>query len=167
MTPVTAEGFAPVFQRESRLLILGSFPSVLSRASQFYYGNPQNRFWRTVCGFFGEEPPRSVEEKRDFLFRRKIALWDVVTRCEIVGSADLSIRNEEIADLPAVIEGSEIAAVFCNGSKAFSLLERHFPRYLPIARKLSSTSPANPRFRAEEWFGALETVFPGQRREGG
>ncbi len=157
-----AEGFLPVHNGESRLLVLGSFPSVMSRRTEFYYGNPQNRFWRTVCGFFGEEVPQSVEGKREFLLRRGIALWDVVVSCEIVGSADSSIKKEEIADVPALLSGSRIGHIFCNGGKAFSLLSEHFPQLLPLARKLPSTSPANPRFSAEVWHDALREVFGGE-----
>ena len=86
-------GFPPVYDTHSEVLILGSFPSVKSREISFYYGNKQNRFWKTVCAFFGEDVPDSVEGKKAFLLRRKIALWDMVTECEIVGSADASIQN--------------------------------------------------------------------------
>lgn len=153
------EGFAPVYDEGSELLVLGSFPSVKSRKINFYYGNPQNRFWRTVCGFFGESVPPSPEDKRAFVLRRKIALWDVVTACEIVGSADSSIKNEQIADLAALIRGSRIRAVFCNGTKAYELLMQHFPQYQTIAKKLPSTSPANPRFSADVWQDALREIF--------
>lgn len=155
-----AVGFPPVFDKESKLLILGSFPSVASRKIDFYYGNPQNRFWRTVCGFFGEEVPQKTADKREFLLRRNIALWDVVVSCEIVGSADSSIREEEIADLPALLAQAKIGRILCNGGKAFALLSAHFPALVPLAEKLPSTSPANPRFSAEVWRGALREVFP-------
>lgn len=156
---MTAEGFQPCFDGESVLLILGSFPSVMSRAEGFYYGNPQNRFWKTVCGYFGESVPLSVAEKKSFLKRRKIALWDVVTSCEIDGSKDASIRSEEIADLPALLQKSKIKSIFCNGSKSFELLEREFSALVRITRKLPSTSPANPRFSAVVWHEALDSVF--------
>ena len=153
------KGFDPVFNEESRLLILGSFPSVKSRKEGFYYGNPQNRFWKTVCGYFGEGVPVSIAEKKDFLLRRKIALWDVVTACEIEGSQDSSIRNEEVADIKALIASSKIERIFCNGGKSFELLEREFPQLLTITQKLPSTSPANPRFTAEAWHRAFNGVF--------
>ncbi len=154
-----AEGFAPVYDEESRLLILGSFPSVKSRAEGFYYGNPQNRFWRAVCGFFGEETPRSIEEKRRFLFRRRIALWDVVTACEIEGSMDASIKEETVADVASLVRSSRIERIFCNGTKAFETLQKNFPDLMPIAEKLPSTSPANPRFSEKVWREALKSVF--------
>lgn len=161
MKPVLAEGFPPVFDGESRVLILGSFPSVKSREIGFYYGNKQNRFWRTVCEYFGETVPETTEGKRELLLRRRIALWDVITSCEIVGSSDASIRNEVVADVRTVIEGSRVCAVICNGSKAYTLFSQRFPEYLPFTRRLSSTSPANPRFSAEEWRRALDEIFQG------
>ena len=153
------KGFDPFFDENSELLILGSFPSVKSRQQGFYYGNPQNRFWRTVCSYFGEEAPKSVADKQAFLTRRRIALWDVVTACRIDGSKDNSIRDEEIADLSALLANSNIKRIFCNGGKSFQLLEREFPALLTIAQKLPSTSPANPRFSAEVWHRALDGVF--------
>ena len=153
------KGFDPVFDQDSVLLILGSFPSVKSRKEGFYYGNPQNRFWRTVCGYFGESVPSSIADKRSFLLRRKIALWDVVTACEIDGSKDDSIRNEEVADLLGLFQNSNIERIFCNGGKSFELLEREFPTLVKITQKLLSTSPANPRFSVEVWHKALDEVF--------
>ena len=153
-------GLDPVYDEKSELLILGSFPSVKSREIGFYYGNPQNRFWRTVCGFFGEEIPADPAGKREFLLRRKIALWDVVVECEIVGSKDDSISREKLADLPMLTERGNISHIFLNGNKAYSLFAARFPHYLPLARKLPSTSPANPRFSKEVWWEALASVFP-------
>lgn len=154
-----AEGFAPCADEGSRLLILGSFPSVKSRAEGFYYGNPHNRFWNTVCGFFGEETAKDVPAKRDFLRRRHIALWDVVLSCEIAGSSDASIRKERVADVAGLICGSAIGAVFCNGKLAYRLLtERAAPLAVPVLC-LPSTSPANPRFDVNVWNAALAQVF--------
>ncbi len=153
------EGFTPVYNENSRLLILGSFPSVKSRAEGFYYGNRQNRFWRTVCGFFGEEVPETIEEKRDFLLRRRIALWDVVVSCEIDGSSDASIKNETVADVPSLLKESKISAILCNGTKAFSLLSEKFPELVPMIVKMPSTSPANPRFAKEEWMKELKKLY--------
>ncbi len=152
-------GFAPVWDGESRVLILGSFPSVKSRAEGFYYGNPQNRFWRTVCGFFAETVPRDIEGKKDFLRRRHIALWDVVSACEIEGSSDASIRGAKIADVGALAERLPLRAVLCNGRKAYGLLLERFPRLAPLARLLPSTSPANPRFSEEAWNRELSLAL--------
>ena len=132
----------------------------MSRKEGFYYGNPQNRFWRTVCGFFGEEVPSTVEDKRAFLLRRKIALWDIVESCFVTGSADASIREEKIVDLPALVESCGAPVIFCNGAKSYGAIKRHYPSLLPVTQKLPSTSPANPRFSYEEWNRALFAVFP-------
>lgn len=149
-------GFPPVRDEKSRVLILGSFPSVKSRAENFYYGNPRNRFWGTLCKFFGEEVPASAEEKRALVLRHGVALWDVVSSCEISGSADASIRSEEIADIPALLVQGKIGAVLCNGQTAFSLFAAHFPQWAARAVRLPSTSPANPRFSEDVWLETLK-----------
>lgn len=155
------EGFAPVFDGESRVLILGSFPSVMSRREGFYYGNPQNRFWRMLASFFGEPLPCGIPEKREFLHRNHIALWDMVSLCEIDGSQDASIREEHVVDLGQILGHAPIEAILCNGAKAYELLERNFPAALPIALKMPSTSPANPRYLESVWHGALNRAFFG------
>ena len=152
-------GFEPFYDSDSVLLILGSFPSVKSRREGFYYGNPQNRFWRTLSSYFGEAVPTTVAEKKALLSRHKIALWDVVTSCQIDGSKDDSIRCEEVADLLGLLGKSKIKRIFCNGGKSFELLEREFPSLVERTQKLPSTSPANPRFSAEVWHRALDGVF--------
>ena len=152
-------GFPPVYNKESKLLILGSFPSVKSRQISFYYGNKQNRFWRTVCSFFGEEIPSTIEGKINFLYRRKIALWDMVTACEIEGSADASIKCEEVADLNFILPYASIQKIFLNGTLAYDLFMRSYPHLADIAVKMPSTSPANPRFSAEIWRKELNDVF--------
>ena len=151
-----AFGFEPVYSEDSRVLILGSFPSVKSRAVGFYYGNPQNRFWKTVCGYFGEDVPADTEGKREFLLRRKIALWDVVTSCEIKGSSDASIRAEAVGDLQSLFQKCGASRILCNGSKAYTALLETAPALLPYAVRLNSTSPANPRFTVQEWHTALK-----------
>lgn len=152
------EGFDPVYDEHSRVLILGSFPSVKSRAEGFYYGNKQNAFWRTLSAFYGEELPLTVADKRSFVLRNRVALWDVVISCDIEGSADSSIENERVADLPDLLQKSRIKTILCNGSTAYNLLIKNFPALAPIARKLPSTSPANPRFSREAWFQALQEI---------
>lgn len=162
---VRATGFAPCFDGESKLLILGSFPSVKSRQEGFYYGNRQNRFWKCLSGYFREELPLTVEEKKAFLSRHKIALWDVITECDIVGSSDVSIRNESVADVEGLLRETGIEKIFCNGNKAYDLFARYFPQYLPFTQKLSSTSPANPRFSYGEWEEALSlALFADERK---
>ena len=143
-------GFEPVFDKNSKVLILGSFPSVKSRQIEFYYGNKQNRFWRTVCGFFGEAAPETVSDKIDFLLRRKIALWDIVTECEIVGSRDDTIKNFKVADLKKVLQKSQISFIIINGGKAYDIFLRSYPNLEIPHKKLCSTSPANTRFNESE-----------------
>ncbi len=159
MIKTRAEGFGPVFDAESRLLILGSFPSVKSRAVSFYYGNPQNRFWKTVCGFFGQTIPADTDGKRNFLLARHIALWDVVESCTVCGSSDASIEDAAIADIPSVLNAAPVKKIFCNGSKAYGLFTERFPQYIEMTQKLPSTSPANPRFSEETWKRALSEAL--------
>ena len=152
-------GLAPVYNAESELLILGSFPSVKSRDVQFYYGNKQNRFWKMLCGYFNEQVPQTVEGKREFLLRHKIALWDMVIACDIQGSADASIQNAEIADLNSILKNANIKAVFLNGALAYDLFVGNYADCGILYRKLPSTSPANPRYDETVWVKALDGVF--------
>ena len=159
MIPAFCEGFAPVFDEKSRVLILGSFPSVKSRAVGFYYGNPQNKFWRTLGAFFHEEPPKDTEGRRAYVLKHGVALWDVVLSCTIAGSSDASIERETVADVASLIKGSGIRRILCNGTTAYRLFAEHFPELVPFAKKLPSTSPANPRFCPEPWIVALREGF--------
>ena len=152
-------GFPPIFDSESRVLILGSFPSVKSREISFYYGHKQNRFWKMLCGYFQEEIPLSIEGKKDFLYRNKIALWDIAVACEIEGSADSTLKNAEIADLSEILTGAKIEKILLNGSLAYQLfLQKYDTIEIPYA-KMPSTSPANPRYKEETWKKALDEVF--------
>lgn len=153
------KGFEPFYGKDAKLLILGSFPSVKSRQTEFYYGNSQNRFWRVLSEFFGEITPRSVEQKKEFLIRRKIALWDIVTECEIVGSRDSTIKSFKIADIKNLLQKIEISLIIINGGKAAEIFEKNFPDLSVPYIKLPSTSPANARFSKEEWFCGLSRVF--------
>ena len=152
-------GFGPVYDKNSRILILGSFPSVKSREVEFYYGNRQNRFWKTVCGFFGELVPESTEDKRNFLSRRKIALWDMVTECEIEGSSDSSIKNFKVARLEEVLGNAPIELIILNGGKATEIFRKHYPEIAIPVISLPSTSPANTRDATAVWHSALSCIF--------
>ncbi len=138
---------------------MGSFPSVKSRSSSFFYGNPQNSFWRTVCGYFGEPVPDDNDGKRQFLLRRNIALWDVVEECEIIGSQDATIKNYKIADISKIIDGSKVSLIIINGTKAYEIYKKHFKNIKTPNVKLPSTSPANTRFDKNLWFAALKAAF--------
>ena len=153
------QGFDPVYDKDSKVLILGSFPSVKSRRVEFYYGNPQNRFWRVVCSYFGESIPESTESKREFLKRRNIALWDIVTECRIVGSQDATIKNFKVADLKTLLQNSKIGFIILNGSKAFSIFREHYTDIHTGYCKVPSTSPANTSFDEKEWKDALSRAF--------
>lgn len=153
------QGFGPIFNSESRVLILGSFPSVKSRQIDFYYGNKQNRFWRTICGFFGEEIPETPQEKTVFLLKNKIAVWDMITACEVTGSSDASIKNEELANLEEVLSNAKIEKILLNGALSYNLFMRKYASLSEMAVKMPSTSPANPRFSMEKWRAVLNDVF--------
>ena len=115
----TVHPFPPLFDENSRILILGSFPSVKSREQKFFYGHPQNRFWKTLAGILAEPVPQTIEEKEDFLHRNHIALWDVIQSCEITGSSDSSIRNVKPNDLSPILKEADIQAIYCNGAKSY------------------------------------------------
>ena len=153
------QGFEPVYDKDSILLILGSFPSVKSRKIQFYYGNKQNRFWRIVCSYFDEEIPESVEEKRKFLINHRIALWDIVTECEITGSKDDTIKNFKVADIKTLLQNSKIKYIILNGSKAYTIFYDNYSDIGIPHKKLPSTSPANTRFSEKEWQDAISAAF--------
>ena len=153
------KGFEPVYDSESKVLILGSFPSVKSRKTDFYYGNKQNRFWKTICGFFGDEVPEDIVDKIEFLKKRKIALWDIVTECEIVGSKDSTIKNFRVADLKNLLQNSKISFIIVNGNTAYTIFCGQYKDIGVPYLKLPSTSPANTRFSKEEWHNALSSAF--------
>lgn len=153
------QGFDPFFDGDSRLLILGSFPSVRSRAVNFYYGNPRNDFWRILSSYFGRPVPSDTDKKKEFLTDCKIALWDIVAACRIEGSADSAITDYEIADLGRVLDNCPIERIVLNGGTAYRIfLERYENIGLPYI-KLPSTSPANARPKDKEWFDELRRTF--------
>lgn len=148
--------FEPVYDEQSEILILGTFPSVKSRENAFYYGHPQNRFWKVLAALCNEDSPTTIEKKRDFLLRHHIALWDVVKSCEIKGSSDSSIQNVVSNDISALCRETSIRAVYCNGKKAKALFDRYIGKEQQIeATVLPSTSPANAAWNLErlieEW----------------
>lgn len=153
--------FPPVVDADCRVLILGSFPSVKSRENAFYYGHPQNRFWRMLAGIFDEPVPESIEEKTALLLRRHIALWDVIASCEITGSSDASVKHAVPVDVRRVTEAAAITRVICNGALAGKLYRQYL---LPItgieAAVGPSTSPANAawslKMLTEAWTALLQ-----------
>ena len=136
--------FGSVFSDESKVLILGSFPSVRSREQGFYYAHPQNRFWKVLAFLFGEVLPQSIDEKRCFILDHKLALWDVVSSCEIKGSADSSLKYAEPNDIAALLKHTDIKNIFTNGKTAQKLYTKLIlPQTQKEAICLPSTSPAN------------------------
>ncbi|MDO4748796.1 MAG: DNA-deoxyinosine glycosylase [Eubacteriales bacterium] len=134
----------PLFNKHSRVLILGSFPSVKSREEMFFYGHKQNRFWKVVSAVFDEATPATVEEKRDFVLRNNLALWDVIASCEIVGSSDSSIKNVVANDLSVILSNANIEKIFVNGKTAYKYYNKYILNTIGVeAVCLPSTSPAN------------------------
>ena len=149
----------PVFDKDSKVLILGSFPSVRSREEGFFYGHPQNRFWKVTSRLFNEEIPLTTEEKKSFLLRSHIALWDVIGSCDIDGSSDSSIRNVTVNDISLILVTSDIQAIYLNGRKAYELYKKYM---LPATGRegicLPSTSPANAAWSTEKLIQSWSVI---------
>lgn len=136
--------FGPVYDSESKILILGSFPSVKSREAAFYYGHPQNRFWKVLAAVYDASVPETKEEKINFVLSRHIALWDVIDSCDIIGSSDASIRNVTVTDIASLLGKTKIRRIFVNGATGYRLFEKYQDRKLvEMTAQLPSTSPAN------------------------
>lgn len=153
-TTVTHE-IQPVFDSRSRVLLLGTMPSPASREQGFYYGHPQNRFWRVLAAIFDEPAPRTIEEKRDMLLHHHVALWDVLASCEIEGASDASIRDAQPNDLARIFDAADIRAVFATGTKAGELYRKLIEPTLGVpCTTLPSTSPANAKMKLADLVGA-------------
>lgn len=151
--------FEPVFDNNSKVLILGSFPSVKSRENHFYYGHPQNRFWKVLAKVFEVEVPTTIEEKKTFLLAHGIAIWDVIESCTIIGSSDNSIKDVVVNDFSKVLENSSIEKIYVNGGKAHELYKKYAePKTGIEATKLPSTSPANAAWSLEKLCVAWKVV---------
>ncbi len=162
-------GFPPFYCADSRLLILGSFPSVKSRAQAFFYGHPQNRFWPVMARLCGEDTPLTVPERAAFLERNRIALYDVLEACTIVGSSDSSIRDVEPAELRPILDGSQVGRhIFVNGKTAARLYDKYLLPHLGIeATCLPSSSPANAVYSLDRLTEAWESALaPALRADG-
>ncbi|MDO5707556.1 MAG: DNA-deoxyinosine glycosylase [Andreesenia angusta] len=142
-----AHNFDPVYDQDSKILILGSFPSVISRENQFYYGNPRNRFWKLLAEILEQTVPETIEDKKEFLIRNRIAIYDAAKSCEIIGSSDSSMKSIEPSDLEPILKNSSIEKVFANGKKAHDIVKKHFDIDIVL---LPSTSPANARYNLEQ-----------------
>ena len=145
----------PVYTKRSKVLILGSFPSPKSRETGFYYGHPQNRFWKVLAAVFGEETPKTIEEKKAFLAAHDIALWDVISSCEIVGAGDSTIRDARPNDFSVIFSAAKIRAVFTTGKTATKLYKK-FTGSDSIV--LPSPSPANCAFSMDDMVKEYEKI---------
>lgn len=141
----------PVFDKDSKILILGSFPSVKSREANFFYHHPQNRFWRILAAVYQDDLPQEIAEKKAFLKRHQIALWDVIASCNIKGSSDSSISDVEVNDLNLIINNSSVEHIYTNGNLADKLYHRYFDLVIDLpVTKLPSTSPANAAYSLDK-----------------
>ena len=151
--------FPPLYDKNSKILILGSFPSVKSREQSFFYGHPQNRFWVVASSVFGCKTPVTIPEKREFLLSNRIALWDVIASCDIIGSSDSSISNVTANDLSEILDKADIHQIFVNGKTA----EKFYNKYtLPQTNRgaicLPSTSPANAAWSVDKLIEAWKII---------
>jgi len=152
--------FAPVWDAQSRVLVLGSFPSVRSREVGFYYGHPQNRFWPLLSMLYHEPLPIDVPQRRAFALRHGVALWDALASCDIVGSSDQSIRNAVPNDIASLLEKSAIERVFLNGQRAYALYRRYCEAVCVLpAMALPSTSAANAAWSLERLAEAWRVIL--------
>lgn len=158
--------FPAIYAPDSRILILGSFPSVKSREQMFFYGHPQNRFWRVMATLLSADVPQTVEEKRAFLLANHIALWDVIASCDIAGSSDASIRNVVPNDLTPILETASIRQIFTNGGTAHRLYRKYiYPLTGREDTVLSSTSPANAARSLDALIDAWQPVREALKEE--
>ena len=155
---MTEHNIEPFFDENSAVLILGSFPSVASRETGFFYGHKQNRFWKVLAGVFGCDVPKTVEQKKTMLKEHRIALWDVIAKCDIVGSSDASIENVTVNDLSRVIGHSRVKEIFVNGRKAARLYQKYLADKYGEAVYLPSTSPANAAWSLQRLIKEWEKV---------
>ena len=146
----------PLFNKHSRVLILGSFPSVKSREQMFFYGHPQNRFWKVVAAVFGKEEPQRIDEKRNLAYECGFAMWDVIASCDISASSDSSIKNVTPNDISVILDSADISRIYVNGKTAYKYYKKYLESQTGIkAVCLPSTSPANAAWNTErlieEW----------------
>ena len=159
--------FKPIFDKNSKILILGSFPSVVSRKLGFYYANPQNRFWRVLAGILNTPLPKSMDEKINFLLAHRIAIYDAAISCEIKGSSDAKMIAVSPANLEPIFKTANITQVYANGGKAYEICKKYLEDEIlkatkNVVIKLPSTSPANAKFSidklANEWSAIAEAL---------
>ena len=155
---------SPIYNKNSKILILGSFPSVKSRDAQFFYHHPQNRFWVVLASILNQQTPKTIEDKTKFLLENRIAVWDVIKSCDIINSSDSSIKNVRVNDFNIIFNTAKIDTIFINGNKAFTLYEKYCKNiYDKKVILMPSTSPANAKYRLndliEKWSEIKDYLF--------
>ena len=149
----------PVYNKSSKILILGSFPSVKSREANFFYHHPQNRFWKILANIYNTELPETIIEKKEFLINQHIAVWDVIASCNIKGSSDSSISDVKVNDLIRIINGSAIKHIYTNGNLANKLYHQYFDDKIALpVTKLPSSSPANASYSLERLIECCKVI---------
>ena len=153
--------FLPLFDKNSKILILGSFPSVKSRQINFYYGHPQNRFWKVISAIFNEIEPKTIEEKKLLLLSHNIALWDSIKSCDIVNSSDSSIKNVQINDIKGLINNTNINKVIFNGNTSYKMFKKYNKESFENIKFvcLPSTSPADAKFKLQDLIDIWKKEF--------
>lgn len=152
--------FGPLYNNESRILILGSVPSPASREAGFYYGHPQNRFWKVLAEVFGQPLPENIDEKKRIVLSNGLALWDAIEECDIIGASDASVRNAVPTDIPKLLQETKIEKIICNGALSKKMYDKFQLEKTGLpAFKMPSTSPANAAWSlqrlTEAWAGPL------------
>lgn len=151
--------FGPLYNQSSRTLILGSFPSIRSREQNFFYGHPQNRFWKVIAALYGAETPVTVPEKKELILNHGLALWDSIASCVVTGSSDASIRDARANDLRIILDGCSIERIFCNGRKSHEMYQKYIQKNIQReAVCLPSTSPANAQFSLDRLIAAWSVI---------
>lgn len=151
--------FSPIFDKDSKILILGSLPSVKSRENGFYYGHPQNRFWKIIADIFDCEIPVLIEDKKEILLHNQIAIWDVIQSCDIIGSSDSSIKNVKPTDINFILKQCDIKKIYANGKTAGKLYRKYtLEKTGRDIIELPSTSPANAMYGLERLIKEWEKI---------
>ncbi|MBE6028679.1 MAG: DNA-deoxyinosine glycosylase [Clostridiales bacterium] len=152
--------FGPLYNENSRILILGSIPSPASREMGFYYGHPRNRFWQVLAYVYGVPLPESIEEKKALVLTNGLALWDVIEECDIIGASDSSVKNVVPTDIPSLLEQTRVERILCNGVLSKKIYDKYQLERIGIpAIKMPSTSPANAAWSLEKLIKEWEKVL--------
>lgn len=161
MTPeLVVHNIPPLYDENSRVLLLGSIPSPKSRQAEFFYAHPLNRFWRVLAAVLEVPAPQTIEDKRTLCLTHGIALWDTIARCEIAGASDVSIKNAVPNDIGALLRQTQIKRIFATGAKSAELYRRLIEPtlHVPITQ-LPSTSPANAAWSLERLTEAYRIIL--------